>query len=566
VAPSGFSVPTPARPSLVAVCLFLTLFLPLASVDAAHVVGPQVRLADDPTGLQVEGRVEGPFVAWVEVDPDTELRQVVFQELDAVGQPTGAPEALTGAGPGIHLADLVATGEPGVALALLVELTGEQIQGRLSYRLLRAGSPAAGAVELAEIPIRTYSLPVAAADGVRNELVVAWPVPEDYFPDGRPFAFSDVVGRKFRLTTGAVLGPEVAVNGTNVVNEQVPTGVTLGADGSFVVLWDGYNGEGGLGDVFVRRFSSDGAPLTTDIAVVTSDFASTDQENSRMARDAAGRHLVVWEGVGQDERPDDPTATFETAILGRWMGPDLAPLGDEFLINQTQLGDQVRPNVDVAPDGGAVAAWSGPGQGPIEAIYARPVGPAGPTGPEFRVDRSATATLDRFDVDVWLGGAGDLAVVWSQVQPRALQSPPALPARVWSRRFGRTGDGGPPPVPARPGTRPAGLPGYRVWVDVSQRTDPNDPVAGSLESFCIPETACYSGNLPGRSELFVRLIGPRPNGYFWVVLTRFTPARVEVWVEQQATGQVNYYLLEAQGPDDTELPGLTDRTAFQPEG
>jgi hypothetical protein len=73
-----------------------------------------------------------------------------------------------------------------------------------------------------------------------------------------------------------------------------------------------------------------------------------------------------------------------------------------------------------------------------------------------------------------------------------------------------------------------------------------------------------SGALAGRSELFVRIVGPRPNGFLWPTLVRFTPSRVEVWIEQLATGDVRHYVLPASGPGDDTLPGLQDRTGFQP--
>lgn len=107
------------------------------------------------------------------------------------------------------------------------------------------------------------------------------------------------------------------------------------------------------------------------------------------------------------------------------------------------------------------------------------------------------------------------------------------------------------------------LPGYRVKVRI---TPPGNPsfIAGEVVD-CVPETICISGALPDRSELFVRVIGPRPNGYMWAQLIKFTPSRVEAWVEQTGTGQVNYYDLEQLPNDSEELPGLADKTAFLPE-
>ncbi|HVS01755.1 MAG TPA: hypothetical protein VMT16_03220 [Thermoanaerobaculia bacterium] len=73
-----------------------------------------------------------------------------------------------------------------------------------------------------------------------------------------------------------------------------------------------------------------------------------------------------------------------------------------------------------------------------------------------------------------------------------------------------------------------------------------------------------SGALPGRTELQARIIGPRPNGYLWVNLVRFTKSRVEVWVEREATGERRYYELERIERGEEDLFGRVDTTAFLP--
>lgn len=105
------------------------------------------------------------------------------------------------------------------------------------------------------------------------------------------------------------------------------------------------------------------------------------------------------------------------------------------------------------------------------------------------------------------------------------------------------------------------FPGFRFKVRISTAVGEVD---GVPEPACIAETVCVSGSLAGRSELFLRLLGPRLNGYLWLNLVRFTPSRVEVWIEQLATGLARHYLLEALPRSDDRLTGLVDRTAFRP--
>jgi hypothetical protein len=106
------------------------------------------------------------------------------------------------------------------------------------------------------------------------------------------------------------------------------------------------------------------------------------------------------------------------------------------------------------------------------------------------------------------------------------------------------------------------LAGFRVKVRITAAPGEQPPVR--KEAVCIPETLCVSGAVPGRSEVFVRVIGPRPNGYLWPTLVKFSTSTVEVWIEQVSSGVRRYYRLEGASPGRDELPGLFDRTGFLP--
>ena len=107
----------------------------------------------------------------------------------------------------------------------------------------------------------------------------------------------------------------------------------------------------------------------------------------------------------------------------------------------------------------------------------------------------------------------------------------------------------------------AAFPDFRFRVRIFNAST---PIAGNKETDCIPETLCVSGAIPGRSEVFIRIIGPRPNGYLWPTIVRFTPSRVEVDVQQISTGITKTYVLPAVPPESDELSGLQDRTGFLP--
>lgn len=119
---------------------------------------------------------------------------------------------------------------------------------------------------------------------------------------------------------------------------------------------------------------------------------------------------------------------------------------------------------------------------------------------------------------------------------------------------------GAPPLPPGPFLTTAEIPGFRFKVRITGAT----PVAGTAVSNCLDETLCVAGAVPGRAEVLARVVGPKPNGYLWPTLVKFTTSKVEVWIEQSATDEIRYYVLRGAAPSFDELPGLFDRKGFLP--
>lgn len=126
--------------------------------------------------------------------------------------------------------------------------------------------------------------------------------------------------------------------------------------------------------------------------------------------------------------------------------------------------------------------------------------------------------------------------------------------------------GGPPPPP--PPQCPAGFfkdPEYPDFCfDVTITPSGQAGIDGTREADCIDDTVCVSGALPGRAEVFLRILGPRPNGFLWPTITRFTPSRVDVTMLQLSSGDSQSYTLPAVPPGSDDLSGLQDRTGFLP--
>jgi hypothetical protein len=126
--------------------------------------------------------------------------------------------------------------------------------------------------------------------------------------------------------------------------------------------------------------------------------------------------------------------------------------------------------------------------------------------------------------------------------------------------FGPFLEAPPPPPEAEYFTDPA-YPDWKFRVVISAA---GSATLGVREDACLPETVCVSGALPGRSEVFLRIVGPRPNGKLWPTLVKFTTSQVDVWVRQLSTGEEKHYTLAGAAPGVDELPGLFDRNGFDP--
>lgn len=112
------------------------------------------------------------------------------------------------------------------------------------------------------------------------------------------------------------------------------------------------------------------------------------------------------------------------------------------------------------------------------------------------------------------------------------------------------------PAP-RPGAwmESASAPGFRFKVEMGQ-------TVGRREPACMARTLCVSGAVPGRSEVFLRMSEPGPDGRQWPSLIKLTPSPADVWVLQTATGYLRHYRLQGSGPAGSTLSGILDREGF----
>ncbi len=305
---------------------------------------------------------------------------------------------------------------------------------------------------------------------------------------------------------------------------------------SLEATWDWYTSScNGTAPSFDSRPKSFGATLLA--TGVSSDYTL-----ARLNGIPGGRVFLGWNAdpgaIGPDSRlhrlsypaPDDhvmPQAySRSTGLLSDYLkcgtDPDGRPFDDptKFLHHDEDVGGTFpgsfgAPLILDGPKGWAVGQlWCHCGTAPHEGC-----------------DKSANDTLDGAFSNTYFHVA-------QYLDPEGTNPPPPYPTWLSS----------------------PDLPGFEAQVRITA----NQPIEGNREGDCIAETLCASGALSGRPEVFIKVIGPRPNGFLWVQLIRFTPSMVEVWLRQTSTRAVKYYRLSAVEPNAGVLSGLEDREAFNP--
>jgi len=124
-------------------------------------------------------------------------------------------------------------------------------------------------------------------------------------------------------------------------------GVTAASDGGFLIVWDAndmVNHTNGW-DIYARSFSSNG--VGGAVALVNS-YTYGDQYAPRVS--AIGMdYLVVWTSLGQDGSRE---GVYEQFLHG------VAPVGGEFRVNSTTLGQQMHPVVTSDGASQFLVAWT----------------------------------------------------------------------------------------------------------------------------------------------------------------------------------------------------------------
>jgi hypothetical protein len=164
--------------------------------------------------------------------------------------------------------------------------------------------------------------------------------------DRAAWTLATVLASALEAAAQVPIGPEFAVNFITT-NGQFTPAIAMDAAGNFVVTWDSFIGGSVMNDVMGRRFTAGGVPIGLDFRV--NQYTTNNQDHSRVASDAAGNFVVVWESYGQ--------GTTESHVFARRFAANGAPIGDEFRVDPAGSGNHNSPDVAVEDTGAFLITW-----------------------------------------------------------------------------------------------------------------------------------------------------------------------------------------------------------------
>jgi hypothetical protein len=255
---------------------------------------------------------------------------------------------------------------------------------------LAGGQPVGGA----EFQVNTYTRGdqdtsftpgrVVAADANGSFLVV-------WNSAGQDGSGSGIFGQRYD-SDGQPAGAEFRVN-SYITGSQSRPSVAKDASGSFVVVWNGLDGDDT--GIFGRRFDGAGSPRGPEFRVNTT--TSGTQENAAVATQPGGDFVVVWE------------SEIDESILGQRYDGAGNPRGTEFQVNTTTEMFQYTPSLAADSDGDFVVVWASStyGYGGVSSVFGQRYDSGGaPQGAEFRVTARGSPP------SVASAAGGNFVVVW----------------------------------------------------------------------------------------------------------------------------------------------------------
>jgi hypothetical protein len=209
------------------------------------------------------------------------------------------------------------------------------------------------------------------------------------------------------------VGGETQIN-TYTSNQQTNPKIAADAVGDYVVVWESYGQDGSQEGVYAQRYASSGSALGSEFRVNT--FTAGNQVLPAVAMDSAGDFVVAWSSYGEDGS--------KYGVYAQRYASTGSALGSEFRVNTFTSGNQgaffttnqaashVGPAVAMDATGDFVVAWQSYAEdGNKYGIYAQRYASTGSAqGSEFRVNSHTSG--EQIAPAVAMDAAGDFVIAW----------------------------------------------------------------------------------------------------------------------------------------------------------
>lgn len=183
-------------------------------------------------------------------------------------------------------------------------------------------------------------------------------------------------------------GAEFRPNTTTVGSQAYPS-IAMNAAGDLVAIWKGTG-------IRAQLYDSSGAKKGVEFRVDTTN--AFDEFITAVAMDAVGNFIVVWESLRQDLSYID--------IDARLFNAAGVPLGNEFIVNTTTVGEQHYPSVAMNSAGNFVVVWQ-----QVSKNFARIYNAAG-VAQSGEISIPGTTVGGLPNSKVALDAAGNFVVAW----------------------------------------------------------------------------------------------------------------------------------------------------------
>lgn len=232
-------------------------------------------------------------------------------------------------------------------------------------------------------------------------------------------AFAGESAQSFDVSGRAYVRAEAQAN-TFTASAQEAVTLARDAAGRTLVVWQSRKQEDGNYGLYAQRFGADGAKLGAETHL--NQFTRGAQTRPAVALDASGAAWVAWESDGQD-------GSFGT-IVARRFDAELASSTNEVIVNDDFIGHQTDVALACDADGNAVIAWAGPNAEKTRSVFVRRFGADGqPLGASVRVDQGSnvqdglpTVAIDPQGGFTVAWGRADVAGKPTQIVARSLDA------------------------------------------------------------------------------------------------------------------------------------------------